>query len=209
MSSEQAFNCNESTIMKTILCLIATFIFLAAHQVYADAQSMAKQRAKEAANKNNASQGVGSSASSAGSTAPQQAAQPSRPLPPDPVAKLKADIAGIAGNSSITADQKKQLIADMLACARGSQKPMRATVEKFANSVASALAGKGMEPSAQSRLVQNINLALNSASLSEQRTTEVADDVLAILQTAGVNRATAVSAVGDLKAIAVELQASN
>ena len=94
----------------------------------------------------------------------------------------------------------------MLAAARGSKKPTRAIVEKFGNSLSDALAGKSIEASVQTRLVQDINLALNSASLTPQRMTEVGDDLQAILQTAGVSRGPAVTLTGELKAIAAELQ---
>lgn len=190
--------------MKLIFCLI-TIALATAQQVQAQgaAGAIAKQRAKDVVNQNNVRQGVGAPA------APAQppAAQPGRPLPPDPVAKLKADIAAITGNSAVPVELKKQFTTNLMACARGSRKPTLATVEKFAGSLSAALAGKGIEPSVQTRLVQDINLALNSASLSAQRTAEVGDDVQAILQTAGLTRGAAVNITGELKAIAAELQA--
>jgi hypothetical protein len=193
--------------MKTIFCLFALSA-MAAQPVLADAQSMAKERAKEVVNQSNVRQGIGAPAGSPGGAA-AAATDPGRPLPADPVAKLKADIAAISSSASVSAEQKKQLATDMLACARGSKKPSLATVQKFSNSLSGALAGKGIETPVQSRLVQNINLALNSASLSEQRLSEVGDDVQAILQTSGLTRGAAVNLVGELKAITEEIQAAN
>lgn len=177
----------------------------AAQQAHAQgaAGAIAKQRAREAVNQNNVRQGVGAP----GAPATPPAAQPARPLPADPVAKLKAGLTAITGSSAVSAEQKKQLATDMLACARGSKRPSLATVEKFANSLSTALAGKSLEASVTARLAQDINLALNSASLPEKRTAEIGDDVQAILQTGGLTRGAAVNVTGELKAIVAELQA--
>ena len=191
--------------MKTIFCLIMVLALGVAQQVQAQGAAgyIAKQRAREVVNQSNVRQGVGAPAAPAGQTP----AQPARPLPADPVAKLKASLTAITGSSAVSAEQKKQLAADMLACARGSKKPTLATVEKFANSVSTALAGKSLDATVTSRLAQDINLALNSASLPEKRTTEIGDDVQAILQTGGLTRGAAVNTTAELKAIAAELQA--
>ena len=190
--------------MKTTI--ITTLVVVSALTALGDASSIAKQRAKEAASQNNVRQGVGAPPSASQRPAAQQ--PPGQPQKSDPLARLKADIAGIVANPSASDETKKQLATDMLACARGSNKPGEAAVQKFAASLSAALAGKSIEPSVQARLVQNINLVLNSAGLSEQRTSEVGDDVQAILQTAGVARAMAVNITRDLKAIAEELQAT-
>lgn len=195
---------NQQINMKTIFCLVVLALGVAQHcHAQGAAGAIAKQRAKEVVNQNNVRQGVGAPATPA---QPPAAAQPGRPSAPDPVAKLKANLAGISGSSSVSAEQKKQLATDMMACARGSKKPELATVEKFANSLSAALSGKSLEATVQSRLAQDINLALNSASLSAQRITEIGDDVQAILQTTGQTRGTAVNVVGELKAIVAELQ---
>lgn len=185
--------------MKVIFCLAA---LAAASVALADPYSVAKQRAKETVNQNNVRQGIGAPA------APTQppAAQPGRQLPADPVSKLKATLTAVSGSTSVSAEQKKQLTTEMLACARGSKKPSLAAVEKFANSLSAALAGQSLEASVVSRLAQDINLAFNSASLSAQRGTEISDDVQAILQTAGQARGSAMNIAGELKAIVAELQ---
>ena len=190
--------------MKTIFCLIAIALSMVQQaQAQGAAGYIAKQRAKEVVNQSNVRQGVAAPGAPA---APPPAAQPARPLPPDPVAKLKADITAITGSSAVSAEQKKQLATDLLACARGSKKPALATVDKFANSLSAALAGKSIEASVAARLAQDINLALNSASLSAQRGIELGDDVQAILQTAGLTRGAAVNVTGELKAVVAELQ---
>ena len=192
----------RTTNMKTIAAILATTL-LAAITAQAGPETIAKQRAKEVVNQSNVRQGVGAPAAPPPQT---PAAQPGHAQPADPVAKLKADVAAIVEKPSVSADFKKQFTTELLADARGSKKPARATVEKFGNSLCDALVGKSIETSVQTRLVQNIHTALNSASLTPQSTTKVGDDVQAILQTAGVTRALSVSIAGELKAIATELQ---
>ena len=190
------------TNMKKLSTILAV-VLLAAITAQAGPEIIVKQRAKEVVNQNNVRQGVGAP----GAPAPQNPqAQAVRPLPPDPVAKLKADIAVIVSKPSVSAELKKQFTTNLLAAARGSKKPTRAVVEKFGNSLCDALAGKAIETPVQTRLAQDINLALNSASLTPQRMTEVGDDLQAILQTAGVARGPAISITGEMKAISAELQ---
>lgn len=189
--------------MKTVFCLVAVILGIAP-QIHAQGVAvMAKQHARELSNQNNVRQGI------AAPTAPATAATPqaTRTLPTDPISKLKADLATISGGTAASAELKKQLATNMLACARGSKKPSAAAVQKFADSISNGLAGKSLEPSVVTRLAQDINLALNSGSLPDDRTTKIADDVQAILQTGGVARGQAVNTTGELKAIMAELQA--
>ena len=189
--------------MKKIVCLLA-LVVVAASAAHGQGAvgAIAKQRAKEAVRESNVRQGIGA-------PAPQipPVGQSGRALPANPVAKVKADLRTIVDSAALADETRKQFAADVLACARGSHKPAAVSVEKFANGVSTALAGKGIQPSVQSRLADDINLMVNSASLSAQRTAEVADDVQAILQTAGLNCAQAVSLSAELKAVAAELQA--
>jgi len=186
--------------MKTILTLVL-LAFCAAQHAHAQgaAGAIAKQRAKEVVNQNNVRQGVNAPSGS-------PAVTPVQPQKADPVAKLKAEIATITGRSSVSADQKKQLAATILACARGSKKPTSSAVEKFSSGLADAIVGKSIEPGVQSRLASDINLAVNSASLSAQRTTQISDDVQAILQTAGLTRSVAVSVTGNISSMMAELK---
>ena len=188
--------------MKTKFVLVALCLGTIS-TVWADPATIAKQRAKETVRQNNVRQGVGAPAAPA-TVSPGAAVKPAA----DPVAKLRTDIAAIAKAPSVAPELKKEFTTDLMACARGSRKPTLATVEKFAHSLSAALAGKGIESTVQARLAQDINLMMNSASLSATRTGEVGDDVQAILQTSGLNRGTAVNIAEELKAIAAELQAA-
>lgn len=191
--------------MKTFFCLIAIVLGVAP-QIHAQGAvgAIAKQRAHEVVNQNNVRQGIGSPAAATAATATPQS---TRPLPADPLSKLKADLQTISGGSAVSAELKKQLATNMLACARGSKKPSHTAVQKFADNISSALAGKSLEANVVARLAQDINLALNGASLSDERMTQITDDVQAILQTGGVTRGLAVNMAGELKAIVAEMQA--
>jgi hypothetical protein len=190
--------------MKMIFRL-AVFTVVGAFTLQAGPQEIAKQRAKELNNQNNVRQGVGAPAPAPQRTAPATAAQP---LPANPVAQLKADVAAIMAKAPAAPELKQRFARDMLAAARGSHKPELATLQKFSESLAGILAGKSLDAAEQSRLVQNLNLALNSASLSAQRSDEVASDTQAILQVGGASRGTALAVTADFKAIMAELQAA-
>lgn len=190
--------------MKMIFRL-SVLIVVGACALQAGPLEIAKQRAKELNNQNNVRQGVGAPAPAPQRTAPATAAQPQ---PANPVAQLKADVAAIVAKSPAAPELKQRFAHDMLAAARGSHKPGLATLQKFSESLSGILAGKNLDTAEQSRLVQNLNLALNSASLSAQRSDEVASDTQAILQVGGATRGSAVAVTADFKAIMAELQAA-
>ena len=123
--------------MKTIFCLIAlTFISVHPSPGQGAAGVIAKQRAKDVVNQNNVRQGVNAPAGNPAQSPAQSGQSPKA----DPVSKLRACIASMTGASAVSAEQKKQLTADVFACARGSKKPAMATVEKFSNALADAIA---------------------------------------------------------------------
>jgi len=79
-------------------------------------------------------------------------------------------------------------------------------LKKFSDSLAEVLAGKTLESAGLARLVQNLNLAVNSASLSGERTDEIAAEVQAVIEGAGVTGDAAKAPVNDLKAVMDELR---
>lgn len=182
--------------------LVATLVTFAA---MAGPEQIIKQRAKDTANQNNARQGAAPPGGQPpASGAPPQAA---RPLPPDPVAKVRADLAAIVTASKVTPEKQAEFGVNLLALARGSTKPTSASVNKFASALAESLAGKKLDTSTQSRLVQNLNLLLNSAGLSDSRTQEVAGEVQKTLQSAGVVEATTTTLMSGLDAVVAEVRA--
>lgn len=178
---------------------------LLAFAAVAGQEQIIKQRAKDTANQNNARQGVTPPAGQ--QPAPGAPPPAARPLPPDPVAKVRADLAAIVTAGKVTPEKQQEFSANLLALARGKTKPTGASVSKFAGALAEALAGKKLETAAQSRLVQNLNLLLNSASLSDTRTQEVAAEVQSVLQKAGVTDATTTTLMSGLDTVVAEVQA--
>lgn len=172
-----------------------------------------KRRAKELSNQNNVRQGVPPPTPAPPSAAPARPAATApvtaKPAAANPVtaqqqniARLKADFAAFKVGTQVTSEQKQQLVRDLLAAARGPNKPSTSAVGSFVNLLAAALVGKGIEAPEQSRLAQNLEAIVNGASLPPAQTDAIAADVQAILQVCGARRAEAVAAADSVKAIA-------
>lgn len=185
---------------------IITLALLTALAAHAGPETIIKQRAKDTANQNNARQGVPPPANT---PPPKPGTTPAaaRPLPPDPAAKVRADLAAIVATDKLKPEQKQALSADLLALARGNNKPSGPALEKFSNALADALAGKTVEPAAQAKLVQNLNLLLNSASLSASRTDEVTGEIRSLLTAADLNATVTDPLLADLARVVAEVQA--
>lgn len=190
--------------------LAVILVALCVSSVHAGPQDVAKQRAKQFGNNLNAQQGVqppppptapARPSSPPAAQVPQAPTQPVNPA----VAKLRSDFTALT-NSTPSTEQKKQVVADLLATAQGTVKPSQQTVMKLANDLGAALAGKTISFSDQTRLSQNVFSIFNGANLSQSQVQTLALDVQTILQTAGVKRPEAIIVVADLKAIAAEVQ---
>jgi len=190
-----------------LIRFIITIAVLNAFLAHAGPETIIKQRAKDTANQNNARQGVAPPPNAPPPPKPGTAPAAARPLPPDPAAKVRADLAAIVATDKIKPEQKQTLSADLLALARGSNKPSGPALGKFSNALADALAGKTFEPPAQAKLVQNLNLLLNSASLSTSRTDEVTGEVRSLLTAAGLNATVTDPLLADLTIVVAEVQA--
>jgi hypothetical protein len=191
--------------MKIIISIIG--LTLIGHcSVQAGSMEIIKQKAKNLNEQNNAQQGINAPATPAPSSAP--ATQPAPLLPPDPTAKVRAAIANVLCSTTATPEMKQQFTRDLLATARGSHKPTAATVGRLTESLATALAGRTLGTSEQSRLAANLNLAMNSASLSSTRTDEIADDAQAIVHGTGASAGSASTVANRLKAVCAELQSA-
>jgi len=185
--------------MKTFFC-IALISLITAFAAMAGPEQLVKERAKQLRDRNNASQGVPGQPS-APPTAPATPAPAARPAQsgsakPSPLAKIRADIAAWQNPKAVNEDSQKEFTTDVLAAVRGSKSPATASVNQFGGKLSAALAGKSLGGSELSRLADNINLAVNSASLSDERTDELAAQVQSDLEKSGV-AATAASGVAD------------
>jgi hypothetical protein len=193
--------------MKTVLALLGAAMLMAVN-VFAQADIIIKQRAKEIRDQNNVRQGINPA------TQPAQPSQPGTPTAstaPTPLlkqnlAKLQADLAAIQANSSVTAVQKQQLTKDLLACAQGASKPSEGTISPLADSLAAAFAQKPLSDTDRGRLVSRLAAVLNPANIQSAQMQAIYADIQAIFQANGMARKDAVKIVDQVKAIAAETQ---
>lgn len=169
-----------------------------------------KQRAKELVNQNNVRQGVPPPAPP--TPRPATPAAPGTPAATNPavlqaqnISKIKADLALLKPGSSVTPEQKQQLIKDLAVAAR-STKPSLPTVTKFVDTLAAALGENMLGDPEQERLAQNLNSVFNSKPLPASQFDAIIADVQAILQVGGVKRPVAASIAGNLKAVGAEVR---
>lgn len=167
---------------------------------------VAKQRAQELRDQNNVRQGVPSPAApvvsapaTGGATAP--AGGGAATLKP-----LESALRALTGQPTVNASAKEALVQQLLAAARGPQKPPRSAVQGLVDSLAACLSGATLEESELQRLATNLFALMNAATVSQDRLRQILDDVQAILQVGGVRRAQAVGVTGQLRQIVQSLQ---
>jgi hypothetical protein len=193
--------------MKRVLAFLAVAMLMATN-VFAQADIIIKQRAKEIRDQNNVRQGVSPAT---------QPAQPSRPGTPTAsstptpllkqnLAKLQSDLAAIQANSTVTAAQKQQLNKDLLACAQGASKPSEGTISPLAESLASAFAQKPLGDVERDRLVSRFAAVLNPANIQPSQMQAIYSDIQAIFQANGMARKDAVKILDQVKAVGAETQ---
>jgi hypothetical protein len=190
--------------MKTIFALAILTLCVAAN-LQAGPETLVKEKAKNVRDQNNASQGVQPASPSTPPASPA-VAKPSTPAKPTPVAKIKNDIAAWQREKTVSAEAKKTFNQDVLAAVRGSKSPTTSSVDQFTGKLTTAVAGKTIGATELSRLAQNINLAVNSASLPDDRTEEIATQVQADLEKSGVPAADASGVANSLRGLMAELK---
>lgn len=201
--------------MKSLLLTVVALVLFVQQSFAQGAQAdQIKRRAKDLNQQNNVRQGVAPPAQAPAKpvTVPAPAAARTAvsatpaTLQQQHVARLKTDLAALKPGIPMDSGQKQQFINNLQAAARGPKKPSGATVGKFVNNFATALAGKTLDPSQQSRLAQNLEAVVNSAAMPVTQTDAIASDVQAILEVGGAKRNDAVTVAKDLKALAAELR---
>ena len=173
---------------------------------FAQSDVIIKKRAQEIRDQNNVRQGV---------APPSQPRQPARPATTPAtaasrtpvqqgIAKLRADLMAIKASSTVTADQQQQIAKDLIAVARGAQKPSPATAANLANSLAAAFAAKPLAEKDCSRLLSDLAAVLNPANIQPSQMQAIYADIQAIFQANGMARKDAVKIVDQVKAIGAE-----
>ena len=170
-----------------------------------------KRRARELNNQNNVRQGVAPPTQAPVKPVTVPAAPAARATvptltQPQAIARLQADIAAIKPGSAVTAAQMQQLIKDVAVSVRGINKPTLQAVTKFVNGLTAALADKTLGTAEQARLAQDIDAVVNSAGMGATQFDALIADVQAILQVGDVKRASAIGVANDLKAVGQEVR---
>jgi len=191
--------------MKRVIALLGAATLLAG-SVFAGPEIVLK-RARETRDQNNVRQGV---ASPAQATQPAQP-QPATPTAPNPqlqqsLAKVRANLAAIQANATVTPGQKQQLSTNLLACATGASKPSMGTVAALSESLTAAFAQKPLSEGSRNRLVSDLAVVLNPAKYTATQMQAVCGDVQAIFQANGMARREAVQIADQVKAVAAETQ---
>jgi hypothetical protein len=195
--------------MKKIFTVV--LLVLLVGNVFAGPESIIKQKAKDISNNNNAQQGLPPQ------YPPAQPATPATPAPkpPAPAAPTAPALAPpqltpdqapfarvVADLNTVKADDSDRLGNDLMAMARGANKPSAATVQKLAKDLVTALAGKTLSLAQRTHLAQDIQALLAGTAVPAAQMDGLVADVLGILKKAGAD-VTATTAVGD------DLQAMN
>lgn len=186
---------------------------LLASQALAGPEHIIKQRAKDVSNQNNARQGAPPShpprSTPPPAQNPAQAPRPAAAAPStaaQPAAKLKADIAGLKAKPEATIDQKQQLARNLMSAAQGTSKPLPSALNRLANHLTAALAGKRLTAANENRLAQNLHAMMNCAKIPADQTQAIIEDIQSLLENAGAEKSAADGVTTELKAIAAELQ---
>lgn len=191
---------------KMILLALAVAVSAVTTAAQGAAGVIVKQRAKETRDQSNVRQGVPSPAQP-GTPAAPPAPTPGQ-VPPNPraqnIALLQTDLAAMIGKTA-PAEVKQRFARNLLAAAPG-KKPASPTVMQFVDGLAPVLTGISLEASERARLAQNLNAVFDAASIAPNRLNAIFSDVQAILQVGGARRQDALAVVGDLRAVAAEIQ---
>ncbi len=187
--------------MKKTLGLIAASMLLAGN-LFAGSQEIIKQRAKDVVNENNIRQGAPSPVQPAAT--PGAATAPVNPQQQQALARLKADLAAIKPNATVTNAQKQRLAADLIAVAGGAAKPSLAAATTLAEDLSAALLENALPDASRARLVQELDAVLNPAKYPQVKMDGIFSDIQAIFLAGGTARKNAVKISDDVKAIAAE-----
>jgi hypothetical protein len=177
---------------------------------------IARQRAKNLADQNNARQANQTTTPAAPATPAKPAPAPgSMVAPPTPakpnqhqqnISKLRADVAKIHTEHKVTDQSKEEFSRDLLSVAQGSTKPSAASLSRLADALLAALAPASVSTAADEKLVQRLVVLVNSGGLTPTRTQEISDEVQAALQSAGVPAADASKIASDLQLVASDVR---
>lgn len=194
-----------------LLPLLAALVWIAGSAFGQGAQAdMIKRRAQGLAEQNNAQQGVAPHGQPAPS-APKSAtpAAPATPATPQQIAtgRIRAALAPLLKTEGATPERKQALVKDLLAAARGAEKPFAGSVGKLTDRLAAALPQAGsLTANDQLRLAQDLDGLVNCGGLPRKQTDAIADDLMTVLQAGGAGHSAAAAVANEARGVALEVQ---
>lgn len=201
--------------MKRLVAVSSVFFLLITSATPGLAQgvySVAKGKARNINNQNNAAQGVAPAQPAAPATG-AAGTSTNAPKGIDPaqqanIDKLASDFAEIKPGVRVPLDQRKQIVTDTLKLAKGTAKPSPESLTNLVKDLSSALAGGStkLKDTGPAVLAKNINIVVNSVNLTAGQVQPAIIAARNVLLTSGVVEDDYKPVVTDLNAIVTELQ---
>jgi hypothetical protein len=193
----------EAKPMKRLIIVVAALSCLTA-SAQTGVDAIAKQRARDAANRNNNRGMEPPNYSQPGQARGAAPAAPQLNPAQQAFATFQKQLFGVTTNA--TADQKGALAADMGNVAQGT-KPSQGTLTKLSDHLTTAL-GESTKLTSQRKthLAQEIGVLLNSANTPQTQKDAMVQDVQSILEGGGASSENASAVAGDLTTVTEELK---
>ena len=181
--------------MKKILPILLLAAF--ALSAYGDASYMILQKARDVANTTPTGQG------------PATRQPPAKPTVPSAPQLPPAQQAIVNELAVANTNNTQRLSHDLMALARGAQKPSQATIDKLALNLEQAVTGHPVPAAQRARIAQDIEAVFSSATnLPPERVEAFIVDVPLVLKSLGVESVYTAAVGNDLRAARKEVLAA-
>lgn len=120
------------------------------------------------------------------------------------IQKLEDDLNAIKANSQVTEQQKQDLKNSLYALAEGATKPDKATVDKLATDLSSALADGNFSNQEKAQLANDLETVMNSANIPAEEVEAAITSITAILKSSNISKEDVAVIKTDLQNIAAE-----
>lgn len=197
----QLFGKEAKSMKRLMIAVVALSCLTASAQIGVDA--IAKQRARDVANKNNnrGTEPPNSAQPGQGQAAP---AAPQMNAAQQAFANFQKQLFAITPN--VTADQKSALAADMGNVAQGA-KPTPATLTKLSDHLTTALGECTKLTTVQkTRIAREVGVLLNSANTQQSQKEAMVKDVQTVLEGCGAPSDHAAAVAADLTTVTEEIK---
>lgn len=204
--------------MKT--SILAILVFTLASPLALGQAHIVKQRAKELNQQNNQRQGVAPTTPTP-PAAPSRPATPAQPQPtviqptvasPEALRKydagrVKSALAPLKPGATVTSRHTEQLAKDLAAACRGTAKPSPERTSQLAKNLGSALTGGHLNEAARTQLADDLVAILNGNDVPASKTEAALSRVDSAFRAGGMDRRASSAVIADLKAITGDLRA--